>query len=194
VVCSEFSPIGDLRLQNTLEPSSIISSPLATLIAAAIAAAVSLISLFVNVRMQKRVAQYSSTLAEQQQAREALRSLSKRLAEVRAAVAMLVDLAASKPGDELVVDAMHVLAKISVFFNDTATEQLLGFPDEIVSRAKELRRSVTKFFVFIDFDEVRNREHMDKLKEQRDMISELITQMTDEIARYVSAGLTPVGQ
>jgi hypothetical protein len=177
-----------------VDGSTIISAPFATLIAAALAAAVSLISLFVNVRIQKRIAQYSTTLAEQQQAREALRLLSKRIADIRGSVAMLVDLASTKHGDELVVDAMQVLAKISVFFTDTAPEQLLGFPDEIVSKAKELRRSVTKFFVFIDFDEVRIREDMDKLKAQRDLISELISKMTDEIARYVSAGLKPIGK
>jgi hypothetical protein len=165
------------------------TSPTATAFAALVAAFVSIISLFLNFRLQKHLARRASAINEDKGTRDALRSLIKLTARVKISVARLVDLAPQKNGDELVIDSMQTLVIISDFFNETADEKVLGLPAEVLNLVNALRKALTKFFVFIDFEETQDPAHYTNLQEQKDVISKLISDLTDDIKPYVAVSL-----
>jgi hypothetical protein len=165
------------------------TSPTATAFAALVAAFVSIISLLLNFRLQKHLARRASAINEDKDTRETLRSLIRLAARVDTSVTRLVDLAPQKNGDALVIDSMQTLVIISDFFNQTADEKVLGFPAEVLNLVNALRKSLTKFFVFIDFEENQDPAHYTKLQEQKHVISKLISELTDDIKPYVAVSL-----
>ena len=143
---------------------------------------ISIISLAVSVRTSRKVAARAATLSEELDTRNALRALVGLSTRVHVSLSRMVQLAAAKAGDELVVDAMDTLGIVSDFFADTADEKTLGFPQGCVNRIREMRQTLTKYLVLIDYEQATSTQHLESLYKQNELIAGLIEHFKEESA------------
>ena len=168
--------------------------------AASIAAVVSLIGLLVSissrkaqVRLERGMALYSSFVPTQQEVRGELKRLTELLARVSTSVGRLVQLAPRLTDEEMMLETTHTLAIVSDFFNQTSADKLIAFPRDVADSFDEVRRSLTAFFLRLDFhyDSRISQDTQYNLKALSTQLASLVYSTQGSVRRYVAPQLEP---